>query len=194
VSRAQGLGLRVISGEARGRRLKVPVDDSIRPTADRTKETLFQMIDREIQEARVLDLFAGTGNLGIEALSRGARQVLFVDKASGAVAIIKENLSLVDFHRRSEVWQEDVFSALIRLKRIGRQFDLVFSDPPYDRQLTERPLHLLAHGNLVEEAGLVVVEHHRKDRLPERAGTLRRSDERRFGDTVLTFYRQKAKT
>jgi 16S rRNA (guanine966-N2)-methyltransferase len=192
MSRGQGLGLRVISGEARGRRLRTPADDIIRPTADRTKETLFQIIAAEVPEARVLDLFAGTGNLGIEALSRGARWVLFVDAAKEAVTIIRENLSLVNFDHRSEVWQEDVFSALARLKRIGDRFDLVFSDPPYEHQLVERPLHLLAHGDLIEENGLVVVEHHRNDPLSRRVATLRMSDERRFGDTVLSFFRKRA--
>lgn len=194
MSRGQGLGLRVISGEAKGRRLKTPGGDDIRPTSDRTKETLFQIIGHEVLDARVLDLFAGTGNLGIEALSRGARQVLFVDAAKGAVAIIRENLSLVNFDHRAEVWQEDIFSALTRLKRIGKRFDLVFSDPPYSRQLAERPLHLLAHGGLVDENGLVIVEHHRRDQLPHHVATLRMSDERRFGDTVVTFFRKKAES
>lgn len=185
--------MRVISGEAKGRRLNAPADDSIRPTADRAKETLFHIIGEKVPGALVLDLFAGSGNLGIEALSRGARRAFFVDIAKKAVATIRENLALVAFTERSTVWQEDAFSALSRLRRMGRRFDLVFSDPPYGHQLAKRSLVTLAHGQLVQGNGLVIVEHHRKDLLPKRVATLLMLDERRFGDSVLTFYRQKAK-
>jgi len=183
--------VRVISGQAKGRRLKAPADDSIRPTADQAKESLFNIIGQRVQGALVLDLFAGTGNLGIEALSRGARRAFFVDVAKKAVATIRENLSLVQFADRSIIWQADAFSALSRLRRMGRRFDLVFSDPPYGHQLAKRSLRVLAGEQLVQKNGLVIVEHHRNDHLPRQVVTLLMMDERRFGDSVLTFYRQK---
>lgn len=189
-----GFLVRVICGEAKGRRLKAPADDSIRPTADKAKEALFHIIGEEVRGARVLDLFAGTGNLGIEALSRGARWALFVDVAKKAVAIIRENLALVNCGDRSTILQADVFSTLSLLRRKGRRFDLVFSDPPYGHQFAKRTLQILAPGHLVEKDGLVIVEHPKNDRLPQQVETLLMVDERRFGDTVLTFYRQKAKS
>ncbi|KPL18783.1 MAG: hypothetical protein AMJ92_06500 [candidate division Zixibacteria bacterium SM23_81] len=184
--------MRVISGEAKGRRLKAPADNRIRPTADKTKEALFDIIGGEVHGARVLDLFAGTGNLGIEALSRGARRALFVDVAKKAVTIIRANVDLVKYGDRCEVWQEDAFSALSRLGRMGRRFDLVFCDPPYGHQFVERSLRFLVLGHLVENNGLVAVEHHRKDKLPQRVETLLMLGERFFGETAVTFYRQKA--
>jgi 16S rRNA (guanine(966)-N(2))-methyltransferase RsmD len=185
--------VRVISGEAKGHRLKTPADDSIRPTADKAKEALFHIIGERVPGALVLDLFAGTGNLGIEALSRGARRAFFVDVAQQAVATIRKNLALVAFTDRSTIWRADAFSALFRLRRMGHRFDLVFSDPPYGHQLAKRSLFSLARGQLVQENGLVIVEHHRKDLLPQRVATLLVLDERRFGDSMLTFYQQKVK-
>lgn len=184
--------MRVISGEAKGRRLKAPADKRIRPTADKTKEALFHIIGGEVRGARVLDLFAGTGNLGIEALSRGARRALFVDAAKKAVAIIRANVSLVKYGDRCEVWQADAFLALSRLRRMDRRFDLIFCDPPYGHQFAERSLHFLVLEHMVENNGLVVVEHYWKDKLPQRVGTLLMLDERCFGETAVTFYRQKA--
>lgn len=184
--------MRVISGEAKGLRLKAPADNRIRPTADKTKEALFDIIGEEVRGARVLDLFAGTGNLGIEALSRGARRALFVDTAKRAVAIIRANVGRVKYGDRCEVWQADAFSALSRLGRMGRRFDIVFCDPPYGHQFAERSLNFLALGHLVENDGLVAMEHHWKDKLPQRVGTLLMLDERCFGDTAVTFYRQRA--
>lgn len=184
--------MRVISGEAKGRRLKTPADDSIRPTADKAKEAMFQILGERVQGAQVLDLFAGTGNLGIEALSRGAGWALFVDVAKKAVVLVRENLDRVKLSDRSTVWKADVFSVLSRLGRMGRRFDLVFCDPPYGHQFAKRSLHFLVYEHLVEKNGVVIVEHHRKDKLPQRVVTLLMINERRFGDSVLTFYQQKA--
>ncbi len=184
--------MRVISGEAKGRRLKTPADGFIRPTADRAKETLFDIIGAEVPGAMVLDLFAGTGNLGIEALSRGARAVFFVDSDRRAVAVIRKNLDLVNGSARSTVWQADAFSSLARLQRMRRRFNLVFCDPPYDQRLAERSLEALVRRKLVAEHGMVIMEHHRKEVLPPRVADLMMTDQRRFGDSLLTFFRQKA--
>jgi 16S rRNA (guanine966-N2)-methyltransferase len=184
--------VRVISGEAKGRLLKTPADANIRPTADKVKGALFNIIGREVIDARVLDLFAGTGNLGIEALSRGAKSVLFVDAVQRAVSLVMENLALLHFETRSIVWRADVFSALRRLKRKGQHFDLVLCDPPYGSRFSQKTLYLLIQYGLVEEDGLVIVEHRRSEKLYVDSTALREVDSRRFGDTVLTFFRWKA--
>ena len=186
--------MRVISGEAKGRRLKTPGDERIRPTADKIKGALFSIIGERVRDAHVLDLFAGTGNLGIEALSRGARFVHFVDADKGAESIIRENLIRVKFEDRACVWRTDAITALSRLERTGQRFDLIFSDPPYGRQLNQKALAMLSNGEFIVEDGLVVLEHHRKELFPPQKTALLKIDERRFGETVLTFYHQKVES
>jgi 16S rRNA (guanine966-N2)-methyltransferase len=183
--------MRVISGEAKGRRLKTPSSIRIRPTADRVKEALFGIIGDRIYDHRVLDLFAGTGNLGIEALSRGARWVLFVDRAKEAIDIIQENLRRTGLTDRAGIWRTGVFAALSRLRKEKRCFEVVFLDPPYGYQHIERVLRTLQQARICVGESLVVVEHDKRDILPRQIDSLRIGDERRFGDTVVTFFTQK---
>jgi 16S rRNA (guanine(966)-N(2))-methyltransferase RsmD len=184
--------MRVIAGEAKGRRLKMLAREGIRPTSDRVKESLFDIIGYRACGARVLDLYAGTGNLGIEALSRGAAFALFVERASRAAALIRENLAQTGLVARAEVWQTDAQTALLSLRSRESFFDLIFLDPPYGYQFTGEVLGALARGRLMARGGLVIFEHHKKDRLLQGALDLLKVDERRFGDTVLTFFQQKA--
>jgi 16S rRNA (guanine(966)-N(2))-methyltransferase RsmD len=182
--------MRVVSGEAKGRRLKTPRGDRIRPTADRVKESLFEIIGQRIRDARVLDLFAGTGNLGIEALSRGARSVLFVDADRTAILLVGQNLTLTRLGDRAETWKSDAHSALGKLAGSGRRFEVVLLDPPYGSGYEEPVLRRLSRSEILSPGGLTVIEHDRRIDLPERIDSLERLDQRRFGDTVLSFYRQ----
>jgi len=182
--------MRVISGEAKGRRLKAPTGDRIRPTADRVKETLFDILGERVQNARVLDLFAGTGSLGIEALSRGARSVLFVDEAGEAIRLISDNLERTEMGSRAEVWRSNALSALARLKKLGRQFEIVLLDPPYGYGHIESIMRRLRRVRLSSRRGLIVIEHDKRTELPERFGSMQRLDQRRFGDTTVSFYEE----
>jgi len=184
--------MRVIAGEAKGRRLKMLSHGGIRPTSDRVKESLFDIIGGRACGARILDLFAGTGNLGIEALSRGASFAIFVEKTKKAAALIRENLTLTGLIARAEVWQTDAKAALPSLCSRECFFDLIFLDPPYGYQFTGEVIDALTRGRLVASSGLVIFEHHKKDRLLQGTMDLHRVDERKFGDTVLTFFQQKA--
>lgn len=180
--------LRVIGGEAKGRKLNILKGRAVRPTADRVKEALFNILREKILGAEVLDLFAGVGNLGIEALSRGAKRAVFVDKGSACARIIRNNLDSLDFHDRAEVYQEKVDKTVRWLAQRGRGFNLVFIDPPYGSDLAERTLRNLTESHIVEEKGVIVIEHHRKRIMPREVGGLKLVRDERYGDTSLSFY------
>lgn len=149
--------MRIITGSARGTRIKTPRGLATRPTADRIKESLFNILGHRVQGRRVLDLFAGTGNLGLEALSRGAAEAVFVDRATAP--LIRENAVHTHLLERTRIEQADVFTALNRLRGEDAPFDLVFCDPPYGKGLWQRTLQALDHLHLLSPEALIVVEH-----------------------------------
>jgi len=149
--------MRIITGSARGCRLKTPKGLDTRPTADRIKESLFNILNFEIPGRQVLDVFAGTGALGLEALSRGAERAVFVDQATDS--LIRENAEHTHLADRSEVLRGDVFQIMQRLSSAGRRFDLVFCDPPYRKGLWEKALVFLDERELLLPEAIVVVEH-----------------------------------
>ncbi len=148
--------MRIITGRARGARLKSPKGLSTRPTSDRIKESLFNILGARVAGRRVLDLFAGTGSLGLEALSRGAAGAVFVDRATEAV--LRENAEHTHLHEAARIFRDDVFSSLSRLAAEGAAFDLVFCDPPYHKGLWERTLAVLDASPILSEGALVIVE------------------------------------
>ncbi|MFS8534160.1 MAG: 16S rRNA (guanine(966)-N(2))-methyltransferase RsmD [Limnochordales bacterium] len=181
--------MRVIGGRCRGMRLQSVPGTTTRPTADRVKESLFNILAPWLADARVLDLFAGTGALGIEALSRGAREAVFVERDPKALRVLRANLRHTKLEELAEVRAGDVARELIRLGRQGRSFDLVFMDPPYHQGLAPPALVSLAENGLVAPDGWVVVEHDGREEMPERAANLAKVRTVRYGDTVLAFYR-----
>lgn len=180
--------LRVIGGEAKGRKLNILKGMSVRPTGDKVKGALFNILREEIAGAEVLDLFAGAGNLGLEALSRGAKRVVFVDKRAVCAGIIRKNLARLDFQDRAEVYEEEAARAVRRLAQQGREVTIVFVDPPYGSDLAEETLGSLAESHLVKDEGIVVVEHYWKRIMPGGVGGLKLVREKRYGDTSLSFY------
>ena len=148
--------MRIITGTARGARLKAPKGLDTRPTADRVKESLFSILGERVRGARVLDLFAGTGSLGLEALSRGAASAVFVDRAT--VSVIRENAVHTHLLASAQFLRQDVLTALPRLAAAGEKFDLVFCDPPYETGLWQRVLLALDRFPLLSPEALVVVE------------------------------------
>lgn len=153
--------MRVIAGSAKRLQLKTIEGMDTRPTTDRIKETLFNMISYELCDARFLDLFAGCGGIGIEALSRGAKEAVFVEKNPKAVACIKDNLKYTKLDDRGQVMATDVLSALARLKGTGA-FDLIFMDPPYDKDLEKQVLAHLVDSDLINEDTILIVEASKK--------------------------------
>ena len=176
-------GLRVAGGEARGRRLKAP--KGIRPTQGMVKEAIFNLIGPGIADAQVLDLFAGSGALGIEALSRGATSVTFVDREPRGLAILRQNLEALDLKARAAVVRADVVRWLEASPDQIKQAGLVFMDPPYEDVVLDRALKVIDR----EVGGaMVLVEHSRRQELPALA-RLRVDRQRRYGDTMVTVLR-----
>jgi 16S rRNA (guanine966-N2)-methyltransferase len=179
---------RVIAGSARGIRLEAP-GPGTRPLADRVKQTLFAVLEPDLPGARVLDLFAGSGAAGIEALSRGAATVTFVEHDAGATKVIAANLARAHLAgTNAEVVRDDALRWL-RRSDPGQPFDVVIVDPPYDRRdLLAQALEAL--GPLIAPGGWVVAKHFWRDAPPATIGLLASERDRRFGETALTFYRR----
>jgi 16S rRNA (guanine966-N2)-methyltransferase len=179
--------MRIISGNSKGKRLKAPKGQTLRPTSDRVKESIFNILGREIKGKTVLDLFAGTGNLGIEALSRGAARAVFIEKGRQAIRVIEKNLSQCGMWARSEIIQKDVHRAIGVLEQRGDCFDLVFMDPPYERGLVGPTLKKLQSHRIYHEGSVVVIEHDRREPLPDLREPWTLTLQRRIGDTLLSF-------
>jgi 16S rRNA (guanine(966)-N(2))-methyltransferase RsmD len=182
--------MRIVGGTARGRALAAPrSDDVIRPTADRVRETLFNVLGQRCDGLTVLDLFAGTGALGLEAVSRGAARAVLVDRGREALQLCRANTGALGFDDRVELVAAGYEEALARLGRAGRRFDLVFSDPPYKLEAATRVLELLGQHQLVTDGGVAVLESSRAEAVPERVGAFALIDERAFGGTVVRIFR-----
>jgi len=180
--------MRIVAGSARGRRLRVPRGRAVRPTADRVKEAVFSILESRdgCAGTRVLDLFAGTGSLGIEALSRGAAEAVFVEPGRAAAATIRENLRAAGFG--AEVMTMPAARALTALAARGRAFGGTFLDPPYDQGWVAPTLALLDGSALMVEGGWVVVEYGRHEDPPARVGALVCQLRRHYGDTGIALF------
>lgn len=178
--------MRIVAGRARGRKLAVPPGRDVRPTSDRVREALFSSLGRSVDGAHVLDLFAGSGALGLEALSRGAASAVFVDSARKALEALARNLSGTGFEALARVIPGDAFGALDRLAREGVRFDLVFLDPPYTSDLRSRALERLGSLDLLAPGARVVAEHPAGEGTAAIAG-LRIIGVKRYGGTSLTL-------
>lgn len=184
------IGLRIIGGLARGRRLKGPPEGTARPTSDRVREALFNILAPWVPGSRFLDLFAGTGAVGLEALSRGAGRTVFVEANPRVAAVLRANLSATGLGARGDVCRGSFERVLPELATRGESFDLVFIDPPYRRGLEEAALQALSRHQLLVPGGIAVAESDRTH-LPSaeiKGLTLWRRE--RYGDTVLSFYRR----
>ncbi|MBP1736580.1 MAG: rRNA ((966)-N(2))-methyltransferase RsmD [Oscillospiraceae bacterium] len=177
--------MRVITGTARGRRLKELQGADTRPTTDRVKEALFSIIQFDIEGRRVLDLFSGTGQLGIEALSRGAAHCTFIDTRTESVSLIRENLQLTGLSDRALVRQID-FSAFLSVCR--EKFDLMFLDPPYQSPFLEKALDLVQGIDIMTENGIIICESPVEKQLPVMAPPYGKEKEYRYGKIKLTKY------
>lgn len=178
--------MRIVAGEFRGRRLHTPRGETIRPTADRVREAVFSILAPRVRDALVLDLYAGTGALGLEALSRGAAGVVFVDHDPGAIRLVRSNIELCGAEGRSRIIRAHVAGALRQLAAEGLVFSLIFLDPPYGKGHVEATLPDLHR--VADAATLVVAEHNVKDLLPPTRAQWVRVQQRVYGDTAISFY------
>jgi 16S rRNA (guanine966-N2)-methyltransferase len=180
--------MRVIAGKFKGRNLKSPPSLQVRPTSDRLRETLFNVIAAHVPESRFLDLCAGSGAVGIEALSRGAAHVTLVDRSRRSCQLIEANLNLCRAPEEQwDIYCSEAAEFLRQASSDRKSWDLIFVDPPYKEDYLRilEPLHA---GSVLQPEGLVVIEHHHKTMLPETAGTLHRTRVLKQGDSSLSFY------
>ncbi len=181
--------MRVITGSARGRKLKELPGMDTRPTTDKVKESIFNIIQFDVEGRRVLDLFAGTGQLGIEALSRGAERCVFVDSGREAVKVVRENVALTGFENQSRVHQGDSVAFLTSCRE---KFALCFLDPPYASDLLDRALAKIAEIDIMAENGIIVCESAAGRLLPQLPAPYEMGREYRYGKIKLTLYHRRA--
>lgn len=180
--------MRVIAGSHKGRRLLGPKGQQIRPTSDRVKEALFSILGPRVHGTRVLDLYAGTGAIGIEALSRGAQAATFVETNPVSLRLLRSNLERCGLTGASDVQACPVETFLRRASRLGRAYDIVFADPPYDTRSGEVLLPSLARAGIITADSIVIVEHRTQRTIPLRTDPLIRVREYRYGDTTLSVF------
>ena len=194
--------MRVIAGTFRGRRLATPKGNRlVRPTADRVKESVFSILQEQIVDANFLDLCAGTGSIGIEALSRGAKQVTFLERDSRCIEIIERNLHtcglLTESQARYHLLRRDVVKGIAYLCKRSTMFEIIYFDPPYGidlaggSQLYTTCLPLLAESSLLCIGGILLVEHAKRVVLPDTVGSMKQNRQARYGETVVSFYQKK---
>lgn len=174
--------MRVITGIAGGRKLKSPEGEAVRPTADHVKQAMFNILQFDLEGRRILDLFGGTGQLGIEALSRGAREAVFTDSSRTSIQLIRENLKRCGLE--GKVLQTDAFSYLAR----GEKFDVIFVDPPYDGGLYQAILERINAVDNLTEGGIIVCEARAGTELPELSAPYCKLRERRYGNVKICIY------
>lgn len=189
--------MRITGGAARGRSISGPKPGCtlIRPTSDRVREALFSIIAAEIPGSAVLDLYAGTGSFGLEALSRGAAAAVFADLSKTSLQLIQDSLNRCAAGANAALLQLDLSKpdSLAKLKNrlpAGMRFDLIFLDPPYEKNLAEKTAAAAAESGLLQEGGLLIAEERKNARLPECCGSLSLTDQRSYGETGLWFYRR----
>ncbi len=180
--------IRIIGGTNKGRLLRVPRGGEVRPTTDRAREALFNVLGAKTGGAEVLDLFCGSGAVGLEALSRGATACVFVDRSRQCIRIAAGNAEDLGVSGQARFLSRDAAAAVAFLAKAKEKFDLIFLDPPYYRDLAIKILHELSVRDILKRKGLVVVEHHQKDGMPNAAGSLVLWRQLRYGDTVLSFF------
>jgi 16S rRNA (guanine(966)-N(2))-methyltransferase RsmD len=179
--------MRVIGGESRGKTIRLPGGCRIRPTTDRVKGALFNILG-SLEGKSFLDLYAGCGNVGLEALSRGAQRLVFVEKDRRLFETIRENLRLLGFEARAEVIAADAEEGVRRLRIRGERFDLLFADPPYEEGFPAKIVAYLGGAELLAENGAIILQHSRREPLKQPVNdALIVYDQRRYGDTLLSF-------
>lgn len=183
--------MRVVSGSKKGHPLKAVPGMSTRPTTDKVKEAIFNMIGPYFDGGIGLDLFGGSGGLGIEALSRGLDKMIFVDKEQKAIQTIKNNLNSCDFSPKAEIYRNDAERAMKALIKRELQFDLIFLDPPYKKQKLETLIEMIDQNNMLKENGYIVCEHGTDVILQEVVGDYHRLKYEKYGVTAITIFAYK---
>jgi len=179
--------MRVISGSARGAKLKTIEGTDTRPTTDKVKGAIFNILANDIYGKKVLDLYAGSGSLGIEALSRGASVAVFAEKSAAAADIIRKNLEHTKLIDKAKILKNDVFSVI---KTLSEKFDLIFLDPPYAAELAGATINAIDDAKILEDGGIIIAETDDGQALPDMVGELQLYDKRKYGRVNINFYKK----
>lgn len=180
--------MKVLTGSLRGQKILYDAAKDLRPTSDKARQAMFDMLQGELEGRRVIDLFSGTGALGFEALSQGASEVVFVEQEEWRCRRITENLTRYKASGRAQVCRDSVLTWLGRQARAGSPYDLIFLDPPYDVGLAAETLKLISGGGVLRTGGFVVLECRRKEDMPESCGILSTVRNKRYGQTKVMVY------
>lgn len=183
--------MRVIAGSARGIQLKTIPEFTTRPTVDRVKENMFNIIQHNVYGSIVLDLFSGSGGLCIESLSRGASKAFFIEKNPKCIPVINDNIEKTRLSDRAVVVNTDFEFFLTKAKRDGLIFDIIFLDPPHKKGLGIKALEIISKNNLLNDGGIIVVEHHPDEDYPDECYNFNKFKFKKYGNTTLSFYKPK---
>lgn len=180
--------MRIITGLAKGRRIEAPEGEGTRPTADKVKGAIFNILNNKVVEASVLDMFSGTGNLGLEALSRGASRCIFIEKEQKAFQILKKNITSLGFEEICEMYHQDAYIAIEKIKKRGLKLDIIFLDPPYGRQMVIKAIEEISRLDILDYNGIIISEYDEKDNLPDKIGKIEAYRTEKYGRTKVTFW------
>ncbi|CCJ34550.1 16S rRNA (guanine(966)-N(2))-methyltransferase RsmD [Caloramator australicus] len=180
--------MRIITGEAKGRIIKAPEGMNTRPTLDRVKESVFNIISNKIYDAIVLDMFAGSGNLGLEAISRGAKFCTFIEKDKSAYKVLKENIKNLNFEDRSKAYFGDSFKIIKNLSKENFKYDLIFLDPPYGRGMVQRAVEAISENRIYNDNTFIISELDEKDDIPEIVGIFKNFRTEKYGRCKIIFW------
>lgn len=180
--------MRIIAGEAKNRKLKTRKGFDTRPTLESVKESLFSIIAPYLEGSVFLDLFSGSGSIALEAISRGAKRAVMIEKDSEALRYIIENIDSLGFTDRCRAYKNDVLRAIEILGKKGEKFDIIFMDPPYQDEICKKVLKEIEKANILKDDGLIICEHHLYENLEDEIAGFRKTDERKYNKKILTFY------
>ncbi|MCX7885017.1 MAG: 16S rRNA (guanine(966)-N(2))-methyltransferase RsmD [Caloramator sp.] len=180
--------MRIITGIAKGRRIKAPEGKNTRPTLDRVKESIFNIINNRIQGACILDLFAGSGNLGLESISRGSISCIFCEKDKTTFGYLKENVVSLGFSSKCELYNHDAFFVLKKCSQRNLKFDIIFLDPPYGKDLIIESLKNISHYNLLNNNGIIITEYDENDIIPDKIEDLIKYRTEKYGRVRISFW------
>ncbi|MGB2600502.1 MAG: 16S rRNA (guanine(966)-N(2))-methyltransferase RsmD [Candidatus Omnitrophota bacterium] len=183
--------LRIIGGQFRGRKIKHPETVTVRPTKDRIREAVFNMIAEHVPGASVLDLFAGSGAFGLESLSRGAERVVFVEQDSSCSSVLAGNISSLEVEAQTAIIRKDAFKSIELLNEDKEGFDLIFSDPPYNMGMAKKTLIMINHYDILNPSGLLIIEHHRREEISDLSGNVSLCKQKTYKDISISVFRKK---
>jgi 16S rRNA (guanine966-N2)-methyltransferase len=182
--------MRIITGIAKGRKIKAPSGMDTRPTLDRVKESIFDILACKIEGKNILDLFAGTGNLGLEAISRGANKCVFVENNRDTYKILQENVTSLGFQKECELYNRDSFTSLKFFHNNNNTFDIIFLDPPYGKGYIEKAISVIDGEDLLNDDGIIVCEYDEKDLIPDTVGKIRSYRTEKYGRVKISLFTQ----